>query len=99
MDPVINPKFEHLCQQCECLGQATINDVTADLFICAETVIARFGDRPDDYLATHISHLNAFSDVFLLAAFRLHLDAQGLKPEYTPAIHAVPPLKADPITG
>jgi hypothetical protein len=68
--------------------------VTADLFIYAETAIARFSDRLEDYIATHVSHLNAFSDVFLLAAFRLHLDAQGLKPEYIPAIHAVPPLKS-----
>lgn len=94
MDPVINPDYEHLCQKCECLGRATINDVTAGLFICAETVIARFSDRPGDHVATHVSHLNAFSDVFLLATFRLHLDAQGFKPEYVPAIHPVPPLKS-----
>jgi hypothetical protein len=94
MDPVINPDYEHLCQKCECLGQATVNSVTADLFICAQTVTNRFSDRPDDHVATHISHLNAFSDVFLLAAFRLYLDAQGFKSEYVPAIHPVSTLKS-----
>jgi len=94
MDPVINPDYEHLCQKCGCLGQATVNGVTADLFVCAETVIARFGDRLDDHVATHISHLTPFSNVCLLAAFRLHLDAQGFKPEYVPTIHPVPPLKS-----
>lgn len=94
MNPVINPAYEHFCQKCECLGQATINGVTADLFFCAETVIAHFSDQPEDYVATHISHLNAFCNVFLLAAFRLHLDGQGLEPEYIPALHPVQPLKS-----
>jgi hypothetical protein len=94
MNPVINSDYEHLYQKCECLGQATVNGVMADLFICVQTVIDCFGDRPGDHMATHISHLNAFLDVFLLAAFRLHLDAQGFKPEYVSAIHPVLPLKS-----
>jgi hypothetical protein len=94
MDPVINPRYEHFCQNCECLGQATINGVTADLFFCADTVIAHFSDRPDDYVATHISHLNAFCNVFLLAAFRLHLDKQGFEPEYIPAGRPVESVKS-----
>lgn len=88
MDPVITPRYEHLCKTCKCLGRASINGVTADLFVCAETVIARFRGRPDDYIATHLGQLNAFSDVFLLAAFRRHLEAQGHQPEHVPAVHA-----------
>lgn len=84
---MINARSEHFCKTCECLGQATINGVSADPFVCADTVIARFGDRPDDYVATHIAKLNAFSDIFLLAAFRLHLDAQGQAAEHVLKAH------------
>ncbi len=94
MEPVINPRYEHFCATCECLGQATINGVTADLFFCSGTVIAHFSDQPEDYVATHIGHLTAFCNVFLLAAFRLHLDKQGLTPEYIPALHPVQALRS-----
>jgi hypothetical protein len=87
MKPTINPRYEHLCEKCACLGQATVNGVSADLFVCADTVIARFSNRPDDYVATHVAKLSAFSNVFLLAAFRLYLDAQGRVPEYAPVTH------------
>ena len=57
-------------------------------------MIARFSSRPDDYIASHLGQLNAFSDVFLLAAFRLHLGAQGHQPEHVPAVHAREALKS-----
>ncbi len=94
MTPSINPKYEHYCEKCTCLGYATINDESADLFVCAETVIARFSDAPDDYRATHISQLSATSDVFLLAAFRLYLDARGEQPYHEPAIHPLQSMQS-----
>ena len=94
MTPVINSKYRHLCNKCACLGHATINGESADLFVCAETVIARFSDAPDDYRATHVSQLSATSDVFLLAAFRLYLDTRGEAARYEPALHPARTLQS-----
>lgn len=90
----VSPQYRHYCKKCACLGQATINGVSADLFVCAETVIAKFSDAPDDYRATHVNQLSAHSDVFLLAAFRLYLDTKGEQPHYEPAIHAQEALRS-----
>lgn len=87
--PKISPKFKHHCDACTCLGEAVINGTAADLFVCEDTVIARFGDAPDAYEASHLSRLSAFSSPYLLTAFRLYLDACG----ETPRAHAKKPLQ------
>lgn len=91
--PKINPKFKHHCDHCTCLGEAVINGTGADLFVCSDTVIARFGDEPDDYEASHLSQISAFSSPYLLTAFRLYLDAKGEKAERARLIHAATPLR------
>jgi hypothetical protein len=73
----VSPRYQHLCDRCHCLGHMSLNGKSADLFVCDSVAIARFGDGPEDYLAAHLSSLSARSDVFLLAAFRLYLDARG----------------------
>ena len=77
MKPKINPKFQHHCGRCTCLGEIIINDIRADAFVCDDIVIARFSDNPDDYEAQHLKKLTMHSNVFLLTAFRLYLDAQS----------------------
>lgn len=77
MRPKINPKFQHHCGRCTCLGEVVINDVRADVFICDDIAIARFSDHPDDYEAQHLKQLTMHSNVFLLTAFRLYLEVQN----------------------
>jgi len=77
MRPKINPKFQHHCGRCTCLGEVVINDVRADVFVCDDIAIARFSDHPDDYEAQHLKKLSMHSSVFLLTAFRLYLDVQS----------------------
>lgn len=86
MLPSVNPKYRHHCETCTCLGQVTMHGVTADLFVCDETVMARTGDGPDDYRASHVKSLSIWSDSFLLAAFRVCVDTRGGFARYRPLI-------------
>lgn len=73
----VSPRYQHFCDRCTCLGQATINDETADLFVCDDLVVARFGDEPGQAEAEHMYSLSLESNAFLLAAHRLYLDSVG----------------------
>lgn len=75
--PRVSPRYQHHCGRCTCLGRMDVNGQSADLFVCDGVAIARFSDDPEDYLAAHLTSLSAHSNVFLLAAFRLYLDARG----------------------
>lgn len=88
----INPRYKHHCSKCNCLGEVVVNDTAADLFVCDDTVIARFGDEPDNYEASHLSQLSATSSIFLIAAFRLYLEARGETIPRPSLSH--PPLKS-----
>jgi hypothetical protein len=94
MNAKIKPRFKHHCQDCTCLGEVVVNGRGANLFVCGDTVIARFGDDPGDYEASHLSALTALSSIYLLAAFRLYLDARGEKPARSAALHLARPLKS-----
>jgi hypothetical protein len=73
----------------------SLNGKSADLFVCDGVAIARFSDQPEDYLAAHLSSLSAHSDVFLLAAFRLYLDARGETAPRSALRHGpTPPLQS-----
>ncbi|HEX7005276.1 MAG TPA: hypothetical protein VF168_13920 [Trueperaceae bacterium] len=73
----VTPRYQHFCERCTCLGRATINGVSADLFVCDDLVVARFGDEPGQAEAEHIHNLELESNPFLLAAHRLYLDSLG----------------------
>ena len=94
MNPRINPRFRHHCDACTCLGEVSVNGVSADLFVCEGVVIARFGDAPDDYVASHLTQLTARSNIFLLAAFRLYLDARGESAARPQLLHEARPLQS-----
>ena len=90
----VTPRYRHYCDRCTCLGQATINDRTADLFVCDDLVVARFGDEPGEAEAEHMHSLGVESDVFLLAAYRLYLDSLGKEAIRGRADHPGQPLQS-----
>jgi hypothetical protein len=71
-----------------------VNDRGADLFVCGDTVIARYSDKADDYEATHMAKITALSSVYLLAAFRLYLEHRGEKAIQASLIHASKSLQS-----
>lgn len=70
-------KTQQSCSERSRLGEAVINGVRAELFVCDDIVLARFSTHPDDYEAAHLRSLTVTSNVFLLVAFRLYLDRQA----------------------
>ncbi|MEX2536535.1 MAG: hypothetical protein WD273_13145 [Trueperaceae bacterium] len=86
----ISPRYQHYCDRCSCLGQATLNDRTADLFVCEDLVVARYGDEPGEAEAEHIHNLGLESSPFLLAAYRLYLDENGKTAFAGTAVHPKP---------
>ena len=94
MEHNVQPKFQHHCDKCYCLGHIVVNGKGADLFVCADTVIARYSDDRDDYEATHMAKITALSSVFLLAAFRLYLEHRGERAVQANLIHASKSLQS-----
>lgn len=90
----VSPRYRHYCDRCTCLGQATMNERTADLFVCDDLVVARYGDEPGEAEAEHIHNLDLESSAFLLAAFRLYRDESGKAPVHGSAVHPTEPLKS-----
>lgn len=77
MTQKVKPRYTTYRSDCDCLAQVTINDRSADVFVCNDLIIARFSNHPDDYEASHMAQLTFTSNVFLLVAFRLYLEARG----------------------
>lgn len=46
--------YKHDCNCCKNLGTTSIDDINFDLYFCNSepTVIARFGDEPQDYMSS-----------------------------------------------
>ena len=88
------PKYQHYCDRCTCLGQVTLNETTADLFVCDDLVIARYGDEPGESEAEYVHNLDLDSSAFLLAAHRLYLDEKGEKPVRGSARHPVEAIQS-----
>ena len=70
--------YQPFADNCLSLGEVVINGVKAQTFVCGASVVAQFSDDPDDYVAAHLVKLSMTSNVFLLTAFRLYLDARGV---------------------
>ena len=90
----ITPRYQHYCDRCTCLGQATINEHTADLFVCDDLVVARYGDEPGESEAEHIDSLELESSPFLLAAYRLFLESSGKEAVRGRARHPAEPIQS-----
>lgn len=90
----VSPRYRHYCDRCTCLGQATLNETTADLFVCDDLVVARYGDEPGEAEAEHMHSLGLESSAFLLAAYRLYLDSVGKEPTPGTAPHPTAPIQS-----
>lgn len=90
----VSPRYRHYCDRCTCLGQATLNDQTADLFVCEDLVVARYGDEPGEAEAEHIHNLAVDSSAFLLAAYRLYQEESGKSAVPGSAVHPAEPLQS-----
>ena len=90
----VTPRYRHYCERCTCLGQATINERTADLFVCDDLVVARYGDEPGESEAEHIHSLKLETSPFLLLAYRLFLDRSGQEAVSGRARHPAEPIQS-----
>lgn len=77
------PKYQHDCQACIFLGNATLNGVDYDLYVheyssgAEPSIIYRDGDEGHEYGSSPISYITPFSPMGMVA-FSLYLERLGV---------------------
>ena len=51
------PKFKHDCDTCVYLETRPIFGINYDIYFCKHSLIARYGNRPNQYLSADIKEL------------------------------------------
>ena len=72
------PKHQHDCERCAYLGQTIGRSKLVDLYQCGDTLIARYGDAPEDNSSTSYGMAHPQGHAELYAA-----QALADKPERT----------------
>lgn len=68
--PERTPTHEHDCTSCTYLGQTIGRGKLVDLYQCGNTILARYGNEPEDYASTSygMAHPEGHAELFAAQA-------------------------------